>query len=152
MALFWDQPPILDASARTTKLCRRSGTSVPDGFRRRAPRRFGRYGSKAVGMQFTSLRCLEKAKTTRMRNEDRSFFHTTSTPSSSKSYKVLSSDPGGQTTFLLGHISQQLAIFALNHTSIPPKQYAAYPSLSIIRVRLVWPRRLALSTLRWTRH
>ncbi|KAH9003498.1 hypothetical protein EDB86DRAFT_2826625 [Lactarius hatsudake] len=86
------------------------------------------------------------------RNDDRSLFHTTSAPLSSKSYNVLSSDPGGQTTFLLGHISQQLAIFALNHTSIPPKQHPAYPSLSIIRVRLLWPRCLALSILRWTRH
>ncbi|KAH9164848.1 hypothetical protein EDB89DRAFT_2247045 [Lactarius sanguifluus] len=39
------------------------------------------------------------------RNDDRSLFHSTSAPLSSKFYKVLSSDPGGQTTFLLGHIS-----------------------------------------------
>jgi len=55
-------------------------------------------------------------------------------------YKVLSSDPGDQMTFLLGHISisQQLAIFALNGTSIPPKQYLTYsPHHSIIRVKLL---------------
>ncbi|KAI0287499.1 hypothetical protein BC826DRAFT_917088, partial [Russula brevipes] len=62
------------------------------------------------------------------------------------SYKKLSPDPGDQTTFLLGQLSNQLAGFA-NGTYPPAQPYSSPPpSASIIWVNVLWLLSFILST------
>src|ERR1700761_90315 len=55
-----------------------------------------------------------------------------------ESYKLLSPDPGDQTVFLLGQLSQQFAGFA-NGTKVQPESYpSSPPRTSIICVNALW--------------
>ena len=63
-----------------------------------------------------------------------------------ESYKLLSSDSGSQSAFLLGQLSQQFAGFA-NGTYVPPQSYSSPPpSASIICVNILWLLSFLLST------
>ncbi|KAF8493452.1 hypothetical protein F5888DRAFT_827731 [Russula emetica] len=63
-----------------------------------------------------------------------------------ESYKLLSPDPGSQSVFLLGQLSQQFAGFA-NGTYVQPQSYpSSPPSASIICVNILWLLSFLLST------